>query len=197
MRSAVSRVLVAVVTLGTVAGLGGYVAGAQAEPHATTVPLTKGPTILIPPAKPKPLVLSDKGIGKLHLGQSKKAALATGLVGKVDSDLSDSDPSGCRVDFGKRGVERVYFHKGKVVIIAVKSSIKTDRGIGVGSTYKALHKKYPKASQEDFGRVWAAAPGAKIKAQYRFGMEGSDDRNRPGDTVSEIALQSDSQSCYE
>jgi hypothetical protein len=198
MRSAVSRILVTVVALGAVAGLSGYAAAAQAQPHVTTAP-ARGQVVQISPARPKPpkLVLSDKGAGKLHLGQSTKAAKATGLIGKVDPVNNDSDPTGCQVYFGKRGVERIYFHKGKVVIVAVKASIKTDRGIGVGSTYKTLHKKYPKASTEDFGRVWVPAPGAKIKAQYRFGMEGSDDRNLPGDTVSEIALQSNSQPCYE
>ena len=52
-------------------------------------------------------------------------------------------------------------------------------------------------SSSYFGRVWVPAPGAKIKAEYRFGMEGSDDRNLPGDTAIDLALQSYSQPGYE
>jgi hypothetical protein len=143
------------------------------------------------------LVLADTGIGGLYLGQPKAAALATGLVGKNNPDAGSDESEGCTAYHGKQGVDTVYFHKGKVIIIAVKASISTDKGLGVGSTYLTLHEKYPSAGTEGEGRVYANAPGAKIKAWYRIGMKGSDDKNYPDDTVTDIALQGYNQPCYE
>jgi hypothetical protein len=145
------------------------------------------------------LVLSDEGIGGLGLGMTKKEAIATGMIGKLDVDATDAS-GGCLSYHGKDGIDLVYFSAGKaskIVIIAVKPSIKTDKSIGVGDTFDALHAQYPKAEDEaGVGRVYAAAPGASVKAEYRFGMT-SGGTVFPKDKITEIALQAVDQPCYE
>jgi hypothetical protein len=206
MKIAVSRIAPAAVALGMVAGLCGCSASAKANPRATILP-SRGPAVTrpatpTPPAKPKPkpkLVLADTGVGGLYLGQSKKAALASGMVGRdtPGDPGADDDAVGCSIYHGKRGLQYVYFHQGKVIIIVAGPALKTDRGLGIGDTYRTLHEKYPEERGEMYGQVQAPAPGAKIKAHYRFGMDGSDDKNYPDDTVIGIALQGNSQPCYE
>jgi hypothetical protein len=197
MKNAVSRPASVVVALGMMVSLSGCSAAAQANPSAPPLP-SRGAVATRPPAKPEPpkLVLADTGVGGLFLGQSKKAALATGMVGR-DTPGDGSDAIGCSTYYGKHGVKYVNFHKGKVIIIVAGPSLKTDRGLGIGDTYLTLHEKYPEERGEMYGQVQAPAPGAIIKAHYRFGMDGSDDKNYPSDTVIGIALQGNSQPCYE
>jgi hypothetical protein len=164
-------------------------AGATSSPGGGVVSSSASPSSAA-------LTLGDKGIGGLGLGMPMKKALATGLVGKVDKEL-DNGPEGCQAFHGKRGISLVYFHAGRVEIIAVGRSIRLDTGIGVGDTYRALHRKYPEATDGGAadGRLYAPAPGARIKASYRFGIntEGA----FPNSKITEIALQGNDQTCYE
>ena len=159
-------------------------------------PVTTSPVVTNPIAtKPAKLVLADTGIGGLHLGQSKKQALATGLLGKIVAKATDV---GCDVYRGKRGIDLVYFAGGKLMIISVTKSIKTDKGIGIGDTYLTLHQKYPDAIMEpesETARIYPAAPKAQIKARYRIAMSGA--QGYPDDTILELALQANAQPCYE
>jgi hypothetical protein len=122
-----------------------------------------------------------------------KQALATGLVGTGKAQSSDT----CEQYKGRGGVQFVYFVKGKVEIIAVKASVRLARGIGVGDTYRQLHRAYPEREiGSGYGRAYLAAPGARIPANYRIGLD-SPDVAFPDSKILEIALQSTHQSCYE
>jgi hypothetical protein len=157
----------------------------------TTSPAASFAASPAPTTSPAALVLADTGIGGLHLGQSKKQALATGLIGKLAGPPTDAS-TGCTVYHGKRGIDLVYFHAGKVMVISVTRSILTDKGIGIGDTYKALHQKYPDSAID---RIYPAAPQAQIEAGYRIAM--SSDQGSPDDKILELALQANAQPCYE
>jgi hypothetical protein len=150
-----------------------------------------------PTTSPAALVLADTGIGGLHLGQSKKQALATGLIGKLAGPPTDAS-TGCTVYHGKRGIDLVYFHAGKVMVISVTRSILTDKGVGIGDTYQTLHQNYPDATMDPdsaIDRIYPAAPQAQIEAGYRIAM--SSDQDSPDDKILELALQANAQPCYE
>ncbi len=164
------------------------------KPKASHTSPKPAPTT--PKAAPAPvnLVLAPTGIGGLHLGMSKSAALATGLIAGPDAKVQGS--TDCRVYDGRHGVDLVYLSGGKVQIISVRSPIRTDKGIGIGDTYLALHKQYPDAlDTDDSGRAFTPAPGASIKAGYRFGISGA--HSYPNSKITSIALQGDDQPCYE
>ena len=144
-------------------------------------------------AVPADRTLGDDGIGGLSLGQSRKAALATGLVGPKQKE---SNPL-CEIRTGKGDIQFVYLVKGKVSIIAVGPAIRLDTGIGVGDTYQDLHAKYPDSVDAGGpGRLSVDAPGAKVKAHYRIGTDAGEQVYRDS-KINEIALQADDQSCYE
>jgi hypothetical protein len=135
--------------------------------------------------------LSDTGIGGLSLGLSKQKAIRTGLVGSI---VAEGTSDLCEPHKGKKGIEYVYFVDDKVSIIAVGPKIRLSTDLGVGDTYADLHAIYPQASG-DLGRISVDAPDAAVKAHYRIGING--DQPYPDSVITEIALQSDDQSCYE
>jgi hypothetical protein len=168
---------------------------------STTVPTTQPATTTPAPDQPGPsattapvLALSDHGYGPLVLGMSKAKAFKTGLIGKVEYD---SGGEGCSQYHGRGGLEWVYIQKGWVSIIVPKKAVKLDTGIGVGSTYLQLHKKYPNAEtpSEDLGRFYIPAPDAAVPAVYRIGLDTG--AAFADSKVSEIALQAEKQACYE
>jgi hypothetical protein len=185
--------MVAVVALTTLAAgsLSGCTTDAAdpAEPISAT---TKANPDSSPGSVPADRTLGDDGIGGLSLGQSRKAALATGLVGPKQKE---SNPL-CEIRTGKGDIQFVYLVKGKVSIIAVGPAIRLDTGIGVGDTYQALHAEYPGAVDAGPGRLSLEAPAAPVKAHYRIGMDAGE-QVYPDSKITEIALQADDQSCYE
>ena len=163
----------------------------------TASPDASSTTNTAPTTSPAALVLADTGIGGLHLGQSKRQALATGLIGKLAGPPTDAS-TGCTVYHGKRGIDLVYFHDNKLMVISVTRSILTDKGIRIGDTYKTLHQKWPDATMDPdsaIDRIYPAAPQAQVKAGYRIAM--SSDKGQQDDKVLELALQANTQPCYE
>jgi hypothetical protein len=186
-------------TIGTAAVLAALAIGAVSGCSSTTASASDGPTgpassAASTPASSTPAnrTLGDDGIGGLSLGQSKRAAIATGLVGPKETDLSNDD---CEAHTGQDGITFVYFVAGKVSIIAVGPAVRLDTGIGVGDTYRDLHAKYPVATDEGLARLEVAAPGAKVPAHYRIGVDS--EVAYPDSKITEIALQANDQLCYE
>jgi len=197
-RSIVTAVALAALAIGAVSGCqaGTTARAASSSTRSTT---STGTTTPGGPAGassgapvPADRTLGDDGIGGLSLGLSKRAAIATGLVGPKKTDLSNDD---CEVHTGQGDIEFVYFVAGKVSIIAVGPAIRLAEGIGVGDTYRDLHAKYPVATDDGPGRLAVDAPGAKVAAHYRIAVD--DDVAYPDSKITEIALQANDQPCYE
>jgi hypothetical protein len=195
----------AVLAMGSLSGCGPTSTTGSSAAAATSQPTTgptqpTEPTERTQPARPSGTAeptaadrtLRDDGIGGLSLGLSKKAAMATGLVGPKQGDSSDL----CEVHTGKGDIQFVYLVAGKVSIIAVGPAVRLAKGIGVGDTYADLHAKYPQATDGGPGRLSLEAPGAKVAAHYRIGTDAGD-QVYPDSKITEIALQADDQSCYE
>jgi hypothetical protein len=180
-KSAAGRVGVAALVLAAVSACGGQ-AGA-ASPSSSTTPTTQAA-----------LTLGDTGVGGLALGMTKAKALATGLVG---AGVPDQDTGDCAMFHGKRGIGYIYFVGGKVQIITVKKSIRLTNGLGIGDTFAQLHRLYPDAfaGAEPGGRLYLPAPGAKIPAEYRIGIDTG--ASFPDSKITEIALQGKPNGCYE
>jgi hypothetical protein len=187
-KSAVGRVGVAALVLAAVSACGGQ-AGAASTPPATST-TTPSPS----PTTQAVLTLGDTGVGGLALGMTKAKALATGLVG---AGVADQDTGDCAMFYGKRGVGYIYFVGGKVRIITVKKSIRLTSGLGIGDTFRQLHRLYPDAfaEAEPGGRLYLPAPGAKIPAEYRIGIDTG--ASFPDSKIIEIALQGKPNGCYE
>jgi hypothetical protein len=143
---------------------------------------------------PVALTLGDDGIGGLGLGMTKAQAVASGMLGAA---LPGQATGQCATFHGKRGVNLVSFVDGKVRIISVKKSIRMANGLGVGDTYAQLHRLYPEAyaSPEPGGRLYLPAPGAKIPAEYRIGIDTG--ASFPDSKIIEITLQGKPNGCYE
>ncbi len=191
-RAARRRMAVLLAAMASAAVVAGCDASGTAFPESAdpATPPTTPPTSAAP-------VLADDGIGGLRLGMSAERAKATGLLGPLRKDLTpDEGPDACQAFAGKRGVDLVYLSGGRVVIITVTDKIRTAGGVGVGDTYQTLHDKHPEATASAPGRLTAPAPGAPVDASYRFGTD-ADDSVYPDSKITEIALQTDDQPCYE
>jgi hypothetical protein len=193
------NVLAGLLLLG-VSGCASHPAAPSSPPAAASDPAaasTAPPATASAPATTSPaaLSLSDRGVGGLELGMTRAKALATGLVGRT-LDNPDAGPDSCVVNAGKRGIDRVFFVRGKVRIIAVSAKIRLDTGIGVGDTYRQLHLAYPDGTDTQApGRLYLPAPRARISAEYRIGLD--TDGAFPDSKITEIALQAADNGCYE
>jgi hypothetical protein len=173
---------------GLVAPEAGGTAAATPDRPASSPPAA-GATV-----EPVELVLSDQGVGKLRLGMSRSAAQASGLLGRKEDENSL-----CVTYTGRQGVKFVYFVAGRVSIIDVDTTIPMTAGLRITDTYADLHALFPTANPNagagGIGHLELSAPAAPRKAHYRVGI--SDTPAYPDTKITEIALQSDDQSCYE
>ena len=171
-------------------------AGPTPTTPTATSPTAISPTAISPTATTNPpvLTLSDRGYGRLSLGMSKAEAVRTGLVGKK---VTDGGSDVCTQYRGRGAIEYVYIQKGWVSIIIPSKAVKLDTGIGIGSTYAQVHKKYPDAEtpSEELGRFFIPAPEAAVPAVYRIGLNTG--AGFADSKVTEIALQAEQQACYE
>ncbi|MCD0450520.1 hypothetical protein LO762_15170 [Actinocorallia sp. API 0066] len=131
---------------------------------ATLTALVLAFTVAAQPASAAPPKLTSFGYGKLKLGQTKKQALKTGLI-----RVSGQSGGGCTTFvFKKKPKDASGYLSSRYGVIAIfaAKSMKTPKGVGVGSTWKAAKKAYPKLRQGPNVAV-TPAPGNK-KAQYWF-----------------------------
>jgi hypothetical protein len=138
--------------------------------------------------------LSDRGLGELKLGLSRKQARALGAVGKT---IQGDESEVCTSYRGKNGVRTLYFNHDRLVVIDIGPKIKLDTGIGIGSTYQDLNHAQgrPKDDFDGYGRVYYSAPDAPFAAEYRIGLD-TDNAYRDS-KITEIALQATELGCYE
>ncbi|ROO85655.1 hypothetical protein EDD29_3201 [Actinocorallia herbida] len=129
--------------------------------------------------------LTSYGYGKLKIGQTKAKALKTGLI-----KLTGNAGSGCTTFVFKKkpkAASGYLSNKYGVIAIFAAKSMKTPKGIGLGSTKSAVKKAYPKLTQGP--NVYSApAPGNKT-AEYLF-LFGPDNK------VYEMGLVHKKQHCF-
>lgn len=128
--------------------------------------------------------LTSYGYGKLKIGQSKKQALQTGMI-----KVSGQSGAGCTTFVFKKPKAASGYLSNKYGVIAIfaAKSMKTPKGIGLGSTEKAVKKAYPKL-KHTVNISFTPAPGSKV-AQYWFLF----DKN---DKVYEMGLVHKKQHCF-
>ncbi|GAB2824368.1 hypothetical protein GCM10022221_23030 [Actinocorallia aurea] len=138
-----------------------------------------------PPAAAAAPKLTSQGYGKLKIGQTKAKALKTGLI-KLTGDAG----SGCTTFVFKKkpkAASGYLSNKYGVIAIFAAKSMKTPKGIGIGSTKAAVKKAYPKL-KDTVNVSWVPAPGSKV-AQYNF-LFGPDKK------VYEMGLVHKKQHCF-
>ncbi|MDX6742473.1 hypothetical protein [Actinocorallia sp. A-T 12471] len=137
-----------------------------------------------PPASAAAPKLTSFGYGKLKIGQSKSKALKTGMI-----KITGSSGAGCTTFAFKKPKAASGYLSSKYGVIAIfaAKSMKTPKNIGIGSTWKAAKKAYPKLKQGP-NVAYTPAPGNK-KAQYWF-LFGPDKK------VYEMGLVHKKQHCF-
>ena len=188
-----------VVTALAVSGLSGCASGgAVGQPSAPPASsgVASSPAVSsTPSASRKMYLLGPHGYGPLKLHMTAQAAMGTGLITTLPSSVGCDTTQLVGAQEASSGHDldgKVFVSALGVIAIYAYPGVVTPQGIGIGSTYQAVHAAYPDwdpiAGEGNNGRGSAAVPG-NPNARFRIVITNG--------SVLEISLDSNKQNCYE
>nr|GID89869.1 hypothetical protein Ade03nite_87930 [Actinoplanes derwentensis] len=141
-------------------------------------------------------VLGPTGLGRLKVGMTKKAALATGLV---EASAEESRCDYWRLKADPTGGTLITASSARgIIAITVTGRIATPEGIRIGSTLAQVKRAYTdftiravdaEGGFNGTGTTYAGTKDEYANVHYRFGFKDG--------KVGELGLEHDRQDCYE
>jgi hypothetical protein len=171
--------------------------GTDTARAGTSPSATPSPTVILPAESPTPTTATGPtpgpdGYGDVHLLMSTDDAIATGLVGADGTEQSNTCMRHDLTDASGQRIGNVFITARGVEAITVPA--RTPEGIGPGSSFAEAEAAYPDfVFEEHLGRSHVPVPG-RDDAVYRISYY---DHDGITDTITDVTLQLDDQTCYE